>query len=73
MTGKRNDSTAAPNETAQPLTKAQRVALAAELTYHDESAAALERNGNKDTYHHSRAAEIRAQLEQSEVKDAQLD
>lgn len=79
MTGKRSDSTPRPNDAAgprQPLTKVERARLEAELAYHDESAAALERNGNTKTYHHERAAAIRAALadaELSEVNDGELD
>lgn len=75
MTGKKSDFTTLPSEAEQPaapLSKAARAALAAELAYHDEAAAAIEgRTGQRDTYHHERGAVIRAQL--NEVKDAELD
>lgn len=73
MTGKKNDSMSPQSEAAQPLTKTQRAALEAELAYHDESAAALERNGNTKTYHHERGAAIRAMLESEAVDNAKLD
>lgn len=60
-------------EPPAPLTKTQRAALTAELAYHEESATAIEsRNGQRDTYHHTRAAEIRAALNQ-ENTDGKLD
>lgn len=63
MTGKKSDSTTR-------LSKAERERLAAELAYHDESAAAIEsRTGQKDTYHHETAARLRAELKQAEVED----
>ena len=51
MTGKKSDLSPSPSE-----------AVLAELAYHDEAAARLEAAGNVDTYHHRRAAEIRAAL-----------
>lgn len=66
MTGKRNDISTLPSEAEQPpapLSKAARERLAAELAHHEASAAAIEsRTGQRDTYHHTRAAELRAAL-----------
>lgn len=62
------------SEPAAPLTKQQRAALAAELAHHEESAAAIEsRTGQRDTYHHARAAELRAVLNQGESDNGKLD
>ena len=47
--------------------------MQAELQWHEESAAALERNGNRNTYHHERAAAIRAVLESEVTEDGKLD
>lgn len=68
LTGKRN-------VTPTSLSKAERDALVAELAYHEESAAALERQGNTGTYHHERAAAIRAALNLSDEvnQDGKLD
>lgn len=61
-----------PSEAAEPLTRRQREAMAAELTWLEESAAAIEgRTGQRDTYYHNRAAAIRAALE--EMTDGKLD
>lgn len=68
MTGKKNDSLPA-------LSKAARAQLVEELAYHEQAAASLEmRAGMTDTYHHSRAAEIRAALaEVTEEEHGKLD
>jgi len=47
--------------------------LTAELAYHTEAAARLETAGNFDTYHHTRADELRAILNISEDDDGKLD
>lgn len=62
-----------PNdEPSEPLTKAHRAALMAELAEHESNAQAIEsRTGQRDTYYHTRAAEIRAQL--SEAEHGKLD
>lgn len=75
MTGKRNDSTTQPSSPPKPLTKAQGAALMAELADHESSAQAIEsRTGQTDTYHHTRAAEIRAALaEVTEDEHGKLD
>ena len=68
MTGKKSDS-------STPLSKAQYAALAAELDWHEQAAMSIEsRTGQTDTYHHKRAAQLRAALNQvDEVKDGKLD
>lgn len=66
LTGKKNDLSTA-------LSKSEREQLAVELAYHEESAARLESTGNMDTYHHQRAAELRAILNISEDDDGKLD
>lgn len=66
MTGKKNDS-------SPPLSRSDREKLTAELAYHTEAAARLETAGNFDTYHHTRADELRAILNISEDDDGKLD
>lgn len=63
MTGKKSDSSTVPN----------RAALEAELAWHEEAAARLEMQGNTDTYHHQRAAQLRAELNMVEDKNGKLD
>ena len=66
MTGKKSDSS--------PLPSSRVAELAAELAWHEEAAERLEQQGNEDTYHHQRAAQIRAELKSVEVrKDGKLD
>lgn len=67
MTGKKSDSTPS-------LSRAERAQLVEELAYHEQAAASLEsRAGMTDTYHHSRAAEIRAALVVTEEEHGKLD
>ena len=71
MTGKRNDSTAAQSK---ELSAAERARLESELAYHADAAASIQRqSGQKDTYHHQRAAELRAALDTPEVDNGKLD
>lgn len=63
MTGKKSDSSTAPN----------RAALEAELAYHEDAARSLEKQGNLDTYHHQRAAQLRVELNIAEDKNGKLD
>lgn len=62
MTGKKNDS-------SPSLNKERIIYLTAELAYHEEAAERLEQQGNVNTYHHQRAAQIRVELNLVEVKD----
>ena len=56
------------------LSSDDRAVLEAELAYHEEAAARLGAQGNTDTWHHERAAAIRAALNLSEVtEDGKLD
>lgn len=63
MTGKKKDS----------LTAETRANLETELAYHEDAARHLEARGNVDTYHHQRAAAIRALLDMEVENDGKLD
>lgn len=63
MTGKKKDS----------LTAETRANLETELAYHEDAARHLEARGNMDTYHHQRAAAIRALLDKEIDNDGKLD
>lgn len=63
MTGKKKDS----------LTAETRANLETELAYHEDAARHLEARGNMDTYHHQRAAAIRALLNMEKEDDGELD
>jgi len=63
LTGKKKDS----------LTAETRANLETELAYHEDAARHLEARGNMDTYHHQRAAAIRALLDKEIDNDGKLD
>ena len=65
MTGKKKDSST--------MTAEARANLETELAYHEDAARHLETRGNMDTYHHQRAAAIRALLNMEKEDDGELD
>lgn len=66
MTGKKSVSSLTLNKEAVAY-------LTAELAFHEEAAERLEQQGNTNTYHHQRAAQIRAELKIEEVDNGKLD
>lgn len=62
LIGKKSDSLRLPN-------KERVIYLKGELAYHEAAAERLEQQGNVNTYHHERAAQIRAELNLEEVRD----
>lgn len=65
LTGKKKDSST--------MTAEIRADLETELAWHEDAARNLEMRGNLDTYHHQRAAAIRALLDKEIENDAKLD
>lgn len=55
------------------MTAEARANLETELAYHEDAARHLEARGNVDTYHHQRAAAIRALLNMEKEDDGELD
>lgn len=55
------------------MTAETRANLETELAYHEDAARHLEARGNMDTYHHQRAAAIRALLDKEIDNDGKLD
>ena len=55
------------------MTAEARANLETELAYHEDAARHLESRGNVDTYHHQRAAAIRALLDMEVENDGKLD
>lgn len=65
LTGKKKDSST--------MTAEIRADLETELAWHEDAARNLETRGNMDTYHHQRAAAIRALLNMEKEDDGELD